>query len=133
MNNRIFILVLIVTIGVIMFNIFSKPGSVDISVEEFKEKITDNPGVVVDVRTKKEFDAGHLKITDEQYDFLNGDFQDQIENFDKNKTYYLYCRTGNRSGKAARIMQEKGFGNVYNVGGFEELADAGFEANYGDE
>lgn len=112
-----------------MFNIFSKTTEVNVSIDHFKEMIEKERGIVIDVRTKQEYNAGHLKITDAQYDFLNGEFQDQIENFDKNKTYYLYCRTGNRSGQAARIMQNEGFKNVFNVGGFEELAEAGFDAN----
>lgn len=112
-----------------MFNIFSKTTEVNVSIDHFKEMIEKERGIVIDVRTKQEYNAGHLKITDAQYDFLNGEFQDQIENFDKNKTYYLYCRTGNRSGQAARIMQKEGFKNVFNVGGFEELAEAGFDAN----
>ncbi|MCC5942884.1 MAG: rhodanese-like domain-containing protein [Balneolaceae bacterium] len=112
-----------------MFNLFSSSTGVDISTEEFKQKLEKEPGVVLDVRTSDEYNAGHLKITDAQYDFLNGDFQNQIVNLEKDKTYYLYCRSGNRSGQAARIMQKEGFENVYNVGGFEELVDAGFEPN----
>ncbi len=129
-----FLTVLILTTGIIMFNLFSSSTGVDISAEEFKQKLEKDPGVVLDVRTADEYNAGHLKITDSQHDFLNGEFQDQLENLDKDKTYYLYCRSGNRSGQAARIMQNKGFENVYNVGGFQDLVNFGFEANEpGDE
>jgi len=124
-----FLTVLILIIGITMFNFFSNSNSVDISADEFKQKLESNPGVVIDVRTQDEYNAGHLKITDAQHDFLNGDFQNQLESFDKDKTYYLYCRSGNRSGQAARIMQNKGFENVYNVGGFDDLVSNGFEPN----
>lgn len=124
----------ILIIGIIMFNIFKKSNTetgstmrIDISTEEFKEKRAEAEGVIIDVRTKDEFDAGHLAETDHQYDLMNGEFQSQLENLDKEETYYLYCRTGNRSGKAARIMKNAGFENVYNVGGFSDLANAGFE------
>jgi len=127
--KQLSLIIIIATTGFIMFNIFSKTTEVNVSIDHFKEMIEKERGIVIDVRTKQEYNAGHLKITDAQYDFLNGEFQDQIENFDKNKTYYLYCRTGNRSGQAARIMQKEGFKNVFNVGGFEELAEAGFDAN----
>ncbi|TVQ04616.1 MAG: rhodanese-like domain-containing protein [Balneolaceae bacterium] len=127
--KQLSLIIIIATTGFIMFNIFSKTTEVNVSIDHFKEMIEKERGIVIDVRTKQEYNAGHLKITDAQYDFLNGEFQDQIENFDKNKTYYLYCRTGNRSGQAARIMQNEGFKNVFNVGGFEELAEAGFDAN----
>ncbi len=121
----------ILIIGGFIVNPFSSsdPKDVDITAEEFKQKLEQDRGVIVDVRTKDEFNQGHLADTDFQYDFLNGEFHEQLEEMDKETTYYLYCRTGNRSGKAARMMQEKGFKSVYNVGGFEDLANAGFEAN----
>ena len=122
-------------IGIIMFNIFNKSNtenrstmSIDISTEEFKEKRAETKGILIDVRTQEEYDEGHLAETDFQYDMMNGEFQSQLENFEKDETYYLYCRTGNRSGQAARMMRNAGFEKVYNVGGFEELVDAGFEA-----
>ena len=130
--KRLSLIILIGITGFIMFNLFSKSTAVDVSIDQFKEMLDKDRGIVVDVRTKQEYNAGHLKITDAQYDFLNGEFQDQIESFDKNKTYYLYCRSGNRSGQAARIMQKEGFKNVFNVGGFEELAEAGFDSNKGE-
>lgn len=112
-----------------MFNLFSKSdkANIDISAEEFKEMLTEERGVIIDVRTRQEFDAGHLADTDHQYDFLNGDFQNAVNELDPSKTYYLYCRSGNRSGQAARILQREGFEQVYNVGGFDDLARAGFE------
>lgn len=40
---------------------------------------------------------------------------------DKNKDIILYCRTGNRSGQAAKILSENGFTKVYNsVDGVDE-------------
>lgn len=100
---------------------------IDISPEDFKQKLKNDRGVIIDVRTQGEYTEGHLKETDQQHDYLNGDFQKQLGSLDKEKTYYLYCRSGNRSGKAARIMKMQGFDNVYNIGGYEELASAGFE------
>ncbi|MDZ7717415.1 MAG: rhodanese-like domain-containing protein [Balneolaceae bacterium] len=100
---------------------------IDINPEDFKDKMEQDRGVIIDVRTRGEYKEGHLSETDLQHDYMNGEFQQQLESLDKDKTYYLYCRTGNRSGKAARIMKMQGFENVYNVGGFKDLAKAGFE------
>lgn len=100
---------------------------IDISPDEFKNKLEQDRGVIIDVRSQSEYGEGHLKEADFQYDYLNGEFQQQLDSLDSEKTYYLYCRSGNRSGKAARIMKMQGFENVYNVGGFEDLAGAGFE------
>ena len=119
----------ILIIGIIMFNMFTKQSNgIDISIDEFKEKFQEEQGVVIDVRTQEEYEEGHLVKTDKLLDFTNGEFQNSLIDMDKDKTYYLYCRTGNRSGQAARIMKSQGFENVYNVGGFEDLANAGFEA-----
>jgi len=119
----------ILIIGIIMFNMFTKQSNgIDISIDEFKEKFEEEQGVVIDVRTQEEYEEGHLVKTDKLLDFSNGEFQESLSELDKEKTYYLYCRTGNRSGQAARIMKSEGFENVYNVGGFEDLANGGFEA-----
>lgn len=100
---------------------------IDISPEMFKQKLEKNRGVIIDVRTHGEYKERHLKKTDFQYDYLNGEFQQKLGSLDRDKTYYLYCRSGNRSGKAARIMKMQGFENVYNVGGLQNLANSGFE------
>ena len=46
---------------------------------------------------------------------------DEVEKLDKSKNYYIYCRSGNRSGQACQIMDKLGFENTYNLmGGFNE-------------
>lgn len=128
MWKSVLIIVSILIVGIIMFKIFTKQSSgMDISAEEFKQKYAENPGVVIDVRTKAEFNEGHLAATDHQLDVMNGEFQSQLERLDKDDTYYLYCRTGNRSGQAAKMMKNNGFENVYNIGGYSDLANAGLE------
>jgi len=124
--------VLIITIGIIitgmiMFSFLSRSNGIDISAEEFKEKLEKERGVVIDVRSKIEYDEGHLKTTDQLIDFNAGEFHNEVDNLDKDKTYYLYCRSGNRSGQAARLMKSKGFENVYNIGGFDALARSGLD------
>ncbi|MEX2463938.1 MAG: rhodanese-like domain-containing protein, partial [Balneolaceae bacterium] len=106
-----------------------KSDQMNINATEFKEKLEKERGVVIDVRTKNEYDQGHLSLTDYQYDFLNGEFQNSVDSLDKSKTYYLYCRSGNRSGQAAKIMKNEGFDKVYNVGGYQDLVNNGFDAN----
>lgn len=99
----------------------------NISPSEFKEKVKNDPGVVIDVRTDDEYNSGHLAMADHQFNLMDGEFESKLDSLNKDKTYYLYCRTGNRSGQAARLMKENGFENVYNVGGFRDLANEGFE------
>jgi len=123
-----YFLILIIIVGLVTLafkTIINKSTSMQVS--ELKKLMEEQPGVVIDVRTRDEHEQGHLAITDALFDMLNGDFQRQIPHFDKNKTYYLYCRSGNRSGQAAMMMKRAGFENVFNIGGFDELVRAGFE------
>ena len=126
------LIILITAVAVLLIFSFSKSSDYEenhnLSPSGFLEYYEMNPGKVIDVRTEREFNAGHLAITDALYDFRSDEFHDAIENLDKEDTYYLYCRTGNRSGQAAELMREKGFNNVYNIGGFHELASTGLEA-----
>lgn len=98
----------------------------EIETEELQKKIDETSGIIIDVRSREEYEAGHLQKADYNFDLLNGDLENQLEKLDKNKTYYLYCRSGNRSGKALTLMKQKGFEHVYNMGGLNDLIKAGF-------
>jgi rhodanese-related sulfurtransferase len=50
-------------------------------------------------------------------DYNSSDFEQQLDGLDKSKTYLVYCRSGNRSGKACHTMLDKGFKQVYNLDG----------------
>lgn len=97
--------------------------------DEFRQHSEDRSGLVIDVRTQEEYDEGHLAEVDRHYNLLNGAFEAQLDSLDKDETYYLYCRTSNRSGQAAELMVENGFTNVYNIGGLQDLVNAGLEQN----
>lgn len=102
-----------------------KKASMRLTAQEFQKQVETQPGIIIDVRTQEEYDAGHLAAVDRHLNLLNGDFEAQLKSLDKDKTYYLYCRSGNRSGQAAELMVESGFNNVYNIGGYQDLVDAG--------
>lgn len=95
--------------------------------QKFKELLQEEPAVVIDVRTKSEYKSGHLKKTDFNFDVSASNFEEEIEKLDKDKNYFLYCRTGARSGRATKIMKRNDFENVYNIGGFQQLVEAGLE------
>jgi len=132
MKSMIITLIVILVAVLLAFNFFSNSTrdmdkSMNISPAEFKEKVKTESGVVIDVRTDDEYNNGHLAIADHQFNLLDGEFESKLDSLNKNKTYYLYCRSGNRSGQAARLMKKNGFKNVYNAGGFGNLAAEGFE------
>ncbi len=79
--------------------------------------------VVIDVRTPEEFDQGHLEGA-LNLDLMAPDFHEKITRLDPGRTYYLYCRSGNRSGQATRWLRARGLA-AYNIGGLEDLARAG--------
>jgi rhodanese-related sulfurtransferase len=70
--------------------------------------------VVLDVRSQKEFDAGHLDNV-QHVNYHEPDFRDKLNALDKQKTYLVYCHSGGRSGEALEIMKSQGFREVYNM------------------
>lgn len=121
-------LIAIMTLFVAQACAQSETNSTRINAEQFQERVEEAPGVIIDVRTQKEYNQGHLAKVDHQLNLLNGEFEASLDSLDKEKTYYLYCRTGNRSGQATELMEKNGFKNVYNIGGFQELVDSGVES-----
>jgi rhodanese-related sulfurtransferase len=87
----------------------------NLDAQSFNEQMkADNEAVLVDVRTQAEhYDA---KIPNSKLlDLMNPHFSDELEKLDKSKSYYLYCRSGNRSYYAAKEMIKLGFDKVYNL------------------
>ena len=103
----------------------SSSGAIDLGVSEFSAKAAEAAVITVDVRTPGEFMTGHIQGA-QNIDFESGSFDSQIETLDKNGTYAVYCRSGNRSGQAVKVMQDAGFKNIYNLnGGVIDWANAG--------
>ena len=94
----------------------SASGVTNMNVSEFSKKITEAGVITVDVRTPGEFMTGHIEGA-QNIDFESGNFENEISTLDKNGTYAVYCRSGNRSGQAVAIMHDAGFHNVYNLNG----------------
>jgi len=76
--------------------------------------------LLVDVRSEKEFSAGHLDgainiewdKTDDLIAAIGTDKQRQV---------VFYCRTGNRVGKSMKVLETRGYTNIFNATGLEAL------------
>lgn len=95
---------------------------------DFKRKLAANPGaVVLDVRTPEEVAEGALPGA-VNINFNAPDFKEKIAGLDKTKPYFVYCKVGGRSGKAATLMNESGFQEVHNLkGGYDAWVGQGLE------
>jgi rhodanese-related sulfurtransferase len=105
-------------------------GFYDVNVQESYSIIQANKNntnfVIIDVRTPEEYAAGHIDNAT-LIDFYAENFKTEIGKLDRAKTYFLYCRSGNRSGQAQDIMKEMGFISVYNMtGGITDWQAAGY-------
>jgi rhodanese-related sulfurtransferase len=88
-----------------------------VTTDEVNPLIEQTQGLVIlDVRTPVEYASGHLENA-VNIDFESPDFSQKISQLNKNAAYLVYCRSGNRSGKAVKIMQEAGFMKLYNMEG----------------
>tara|TARA_R110002049_G_scaffold20098_1_gene74302 strand:- start:6387 stop:6698 length:312 start_codon:yes stop_codon:yes gene_type:complete len=93
---------------------------IDLTQEEWSAKLAeDDNAFVLDVRTEDEVAEGYIPNATNIDIYLGQGFLDELEKLDKTKSYYVYCRSGNRSGQACAIMNSVGFENAYNLeGGF---------------
>ncbi|NBB20973.1 rhodanese-like domain-containing protein [Runella sp. CRIBMP] len=95
----------------------TKKNYENVNASSFKQLIDETPNaVVLDVRTAAEMRSGAIKGAI-NIDLMGADFQQKIAKLDKSKTYFVYCRSGNRSGQACKMMGNSGFEHVYNLSG----------------
>lgn len=88
---------------------------INLSATDFSDKITnDKSAIIIDVRTPQEFSDGHIPNS-LLIDIYNPTFPEKITRLEKDKTYYIYCRSGNRSYHAGIFMLEQGFTNVHHL------------------
>lgn len=112
---------LIIIIGLFLL---TACATVKMSPKQAIDKMSEEENyIIVDVRTKEEYDEKHIK------DAINiplasiGDkMPDELPDLDEN--IYVYCRSGNRSHQAARRLNKLGYTNVIDVGGINSWPGA---------
>jgi phage shock protein E len=97
----------------------------NLNVEQFEKMRAAKTNVVLDVRTQKEYDAGHIPGA-VLIDWNSPDFEKKVAALDKEKTYLVHCAAGGRSAKASGKLGTLGFKNVFNLeGGYRAWEKAG--------
>lgn len=88
----------------------------DLSQKDWWEGFLKNQdAVILDVRTEEEVASGKIPNSINIDIYKGQGFVYQVEELDKNKTYYVYCRSGARSAQACSIMNQLGFENTFNL------------------
>lgn len=82
--------------------------------ENFKKIEKSGDAIILDVRTKAEFNAGNIKNAI-NIDVTDISFATKINELDKSKKYLVYCRSGARSLRACSAMCDAGFKEVFNL------------------
>ena len=89
----------------------------DINGSELRELVEGNDNaVLIDVRTPEECATGMIPGA-QNIDLMGPSFMDEIMKLDKNKDYFMICRSGGRSATACGAMSQNGFTSLYNLNG----------------
>lgn len=103
----------------------SNSSVTDLGAADFVAKSQAAGVVIIDVRTAGEFNEGHIENAI-NIDVESMSFDAEIAALDKDVTYALYCRSGNRSSIAAGKMSDAGFTSILNAQvGFIDLVASG--------
>ena len=88
---------------------------VDVTEERARELLAgEQPPVVIDIRTLKEFKKGHIEGA-QMIDYKAANFRKELAKLDRNQTYLFYCRSGVRSRRSFAIWKELGFRKIYHL------------------
>ena len=100
-----------VIVAIIVFSyIQGKKASVRLTSDEFKNGM--RKGQLIDVRTKKEFDSGHINGA---RNMSVGMITREYSKLRKDQPIYLYCANGKRCRRAAAFLQTKGYKGLYQL------------------
>lgn len=133
-KSSIFYLAYAALIALLFFNISlagcktqeSKPASItNVTADEVYKMLSSNKDYfILDVRSKEEFDSGHIEGA---YLIPVSELENRLAELPQDKQIIVYCGSGSRSTSAANILLEKGFKEIFNMtGGITEWQSKGF-------
>src|SRR5699024_3117114 len=95
----------------------------DLTQKEWKNQLdADDNAMIIDVRTDLELEEDGYITGAIQINIQNPAlFMEEAKKLDPEKNYYIYCRSGGRSGQACLLFNSLGIKNTYNLmGGIQE-------------
>ena len=95
-----------------------------VNVEEARQKLDSREAIMIDVRERDEWRAGHVKGARH---IPLGDLGGRLGEIPRDREVLLFCRSGNRSGRATQFLREQGYPQARNVeGGITAWTGRGF-------
>jgi len=88
----------------------------NVNVATFSQFEQNADAQLLDVRTAQEYAEGHIEGS-VNIDIFSTDFDQQVQQLDKSKPVYVYCRSGRRSANAMARMKDAGFTEIHNLQG----------------
>jgi len=83
---------------------------------DYKEILKENNYMIIDVRTKEEYQSGHIKgAINIPYDEIN-----EYSGIPMDKSILVYCRSGARSAKAYETLKKLNY-NVFDLGAMDNI------------
>ena len=89
---------------------------VSLNTKEWHNRIQENLGTIIDIRTPEEWRSGYIDSANFA-NIFDQDFISRVNKIqeEKNKPLYIYCRSGNRSKEAMRVLKENGYTQIYEL------------------
>lgn len=112
MKNFIVLLGSILLIGCVS----NSQSFTELSPKEFKSAFEKEDAILLDVRTPQEVNGGTIENAS-TIDYYDADFAKKVAKIQKDKTVYVYCKSGGRSSKAANVLLNSGQARVVNLKG----------------
>lgn len=91
-----------------------KQGHVVVSAKLFKELMSEENVLLIDLRTPQEVAKGSIEGS-VNIDFLADSFTDKIQALDHDGPVLIYCAVGGRSGRAGKKMEKLGFKQIFDL------------------
>ncbi|WP_452219168.1 rhodanese-like domain-containing protein [Lacinutrix undariae] len=117
MKKIMIILTVLLTVSITSCKETANNGPIKmVTTDEMQELLELEDMQLVDVRTPEEYTGGHI-ANSQNIDYNSPTFDSEIENLDKSKPVIIYCKSGGRSAKCAKKLEDAGFVKIYDLNG----------------